>query len=131
MGRSQRNRCTYDYTVKIDLTPIVDEIIRRLPGDESDDWEVVDDTLIIYMSDTAVAEEWYFQETRESPAEYGLELEKSVDEVDVDNAIIEALHSMKNSDGLINCEIDYDSIDVDYPDPYDDGDRAYDEWRDR
>ena len=131
MGRTQRNKCTYDYTVKIDLTPIVDEIIRRLPGDEGNDWEVEGDELIIYMSDTGMAEEWYCRETRESPAEYDLELQNSVDEVDIDKAIIEALHSVKNSDGLINCEIDYDSIEVDYPDPYDDGDRAYDAWKDR
>lgn len=134
MGLTKRG-CRYPYTVSVDMTKIAEQIIRRLPGDE-DEWWVEDDKLIIKMSDRATAEIWYCRATLESPEENDLELINSVDYVDVYSVIVEGIRSVLDAaevkDRLdYKCEIDYDSIEVDYPDPYDDGDRAYDEWRDR
>ena len=126
MGRRTYSSCTYDYTVKIKLTDIVDEIISRLPGEENV-WEVADETLVIYMSDTSRAEEWHCNATLESPEEYELELQDSVEDVNVEKVIIEALHSIETVEN--DCEIDYDSIEIEETEP--DPDRAYDEWKDR
>lgn len=127
MGRRSRESCTYDYKVTINMTNIVDEIIRRLPGTETSDWELCGEELIIYMNDDAIADCWHCRATLESPEENEVELINSVDEVDVDGSILEAFHSIEKVD--CDCEIDYDSIEIEETEP--DPDRAYDEWKDR
>jgi hypothetical protein len=127
MGRRSRESCAYDYKVTINMTNIVDEIIRRLPGTETSDWELCGEELIIYMNDDAIADCWYCPATLESPEENEVDLINSVDEVDVDGSILEALHGIEKVD--CDCEIDYESIEIEEYEP--DPDRAYDEWRDR
>lgn len=118
--------CDYRYTVRLDLEPIISEIIRRLPGDE-DEWEIDGDELNIYMTDRAMADVWHCRQTLESPEENEIDLKRAADEVDINGAIIEALHSIDK----LTCafEIDEESIVLDENEP--DPDRAYDEWRDR
>ena len=124
-----KNTCTYRYMVRINLAEIADAIINSLPGDERIDWEVDDDELLIYMNDRCKAKIWHCPATRWEPEEYDFELSGHVDEVDLKDKIIEGLH--KVSDVTYDYEIDYDEIEVDEDDPYDDGDRAYDPWKDR
>ena len=127
MGKRSRESCTYDYKVTINMTNIVDEIIRRLPGSEGQDWELCGEKLIIYMNDDAIADCWHCRATLESPEENEVELINGVDVVDIDGSILEALHGIEKVD--CDCEIDYDSIEIEETEP--DPDRAYDEWKDR
>ena len=128
MGWSRNNRCSYNYTLSLDMTSIVDAIIGNLPGDEYDDWEFDGEYLKIYMSDRALADIWYCRQTLESPEEYEVELKSSVDDVDIDQEIVKALRKIEKVD--VECEADYESIEID-EDYGSDPDRAYDEWKDR
>ena len=120
---------TYGYTVTLSMENIVNAIIEKLVGD-NDEWEIDGDNLVIYQKDKTCCRVWYCKATREDPEEYEVELGKSIDDVDVEGVILEALHGLKREDISVCTEIDEED-EWEYPDydPYDDND-AYDKARD-
>ena len=119
----------YGYTVTLNMESIVNAIIEKLVGD-NDEWEFDGDYLNIYQKDRTCCRVWYSKATREEPEEYEVELGKSIDDVDVEGAILDALHELKRENISVWTEIDEEEK-WKYPDydPYDDND-AYDRWRD-
>ena len=128
MGWNRNNRCSYRYSIRINLEKIINSIIDNLPGD-LDEWELEGEGVTIQMTDRGLADIWYCRQTWESPEEYEIELKACVeDDVDVTKEVKRALNTIDDVD--VELEIDYESIDVE-PDEGPDPDRAYDEWKDR
>ena len=123
---SRNKKCSYRYTVEIDLNKLVEVIIDNLPGNY-EDWEYEGERLKLEMSDKALADVWFCRETFYEPSEYDIELHSYVENVDVKKEILKALHEIDDID--VEVDVNEESIEIDevYPDP----DREYDKWKDR
>lgn len=123
---SRNKKCSYRYTVEIDLNKLVEAIIDNLPGNY-EDWEYEGERLKLEMSDKALADVWFCRETLYEPSEYDIELHSYVENIDVKKEILKALHEIDDID--VEVDVNEESIEIDevYPDP----DREYDKWKDR
>ena len=84
---------TYGYEVAVDMSGLVDEIISRLPG-ENQDWEFDGERLIIRQKHDTYAEVWSEPATLEEPEEYDCELKDSIEDFNVEKAVLEGIHAV-------------------------------------
>lgn len=123
---------TYGYEARIDLTEIIEKIAENLLGDNID-WCLEDTEIVIRQSVKTGYKAWYCRATMESPEEHEVELDKNVEEEDIDAVVYDTLKQVVPEMIHTNVEID-DEGDWDFPEPYDpryDDNDAYDRWRDR
>lgn len=117
----------YKYNIKIDLENLIDAVIGKLkPHMDDCEWEFDGDQVIIYASDTARFKHWHCNATLESPAESEFNLIDSIEDVDVEQAVLDALHETT----AIKTEVEIDD-DYDFSPNEPDEDAIYDAWKDR
>lgn len=123
----------YKYKIKIDLEGLVDKIIEKLDV-SYDDWYFEDGTLHIEGREQCRYKNWHCAATMLDPEEDETDLIGSVDDKNMEKAVLDAVSEYKEwlsttKDYIAECEIDEDSYDYieDEPDP----DLEYDRWRDR
>ena len=122
---------TYGYEARIDLTEIIEKVVENLTG-ENIDWCLEDTEIVIRQSVKTGYKAWYCRATMESPEEHEVELDKNVEEDDIDSIVYDALKQVVPEMIHTSLEID-DESDWDFPEPYDpyyDDNDAYDRWRD-
>lgn len=128
MSKTITGELKYDYKIRIDLADIVERIAEKLKANIIDyDWECDGDEIVMDCSDSCGYKDTHYDATRYEPAEDDTELRGSIDDVDVEQAILDVLHETKRIS--TDVDVDYDDADfiVDEPDP----DLAYELWKER
>lgn len=130
MGKYSYGDAHYNYRLTINIEDLVTAIMDHLDI-KGEDWELDDTNIIIEGSDKCRYKHWHCDATYYEPSEDETELIGTMDEKDLDNAILDALEQFKETvktKAIYEVDIDEDSIDCapDEPDP----DAAYDRWKD-
>ncbi len=130
MGEYSYGNVHYDYKLSIDISDLVAVIMDKL-GAKDEDWELDDTNIVIYGSDKCRYKHWHCDATYYEPAEDETELLDTINEKDIDNAILNALDYFKEiikTKSIYEIDIDEDNLEyeLDEPDP----DAAYDKWKD-
>ncbi len=116
---------TYGYEVAIDMTGLVEEVIDKLPG-ENKDWEFDGERLIIRQKHDTCAEVWSQEATLEDPAEYDCELKDSIEDFNVEKAVLEGIHAVTVKVISVDTEVD-DQSDWEFEEDGMDPDRDYED----
>lgn len=117
----------YDYEVRIDLEDLIDAITGKLKAHMNDcEWDIDGDEVVIRATDTARFKHWHCDATLESPAEDDTELIDSINDCDVEQAVLDALHETEKIRIKVRIDEEYD-----YSPNEPDEDAIYDAWKDR
>ena len=100
--------CTYKCNVKIDLSSLIDNIINKLGLNIDTEYELEDDAVIIHGEGDCWYRETSFSGTREDPGEYSFELCDSIEDINVEKSVLEAIKEITGIEAA--AEIDYESI---------------------
>lgn len=130
MGNYSYGNAYYDYKLTISIEDLVTSIMDNL-NIKGDDWELDDTNIIIYGSGKCRYKHWHCDASQYDPSEDETELIGTIDESNLDEAILDALEQFKEAvktKNIYEIDIDEKSIDCepDEPDP----DVAYDRWKD-
>ena len=104
--------CTYECSVKIDLSSLIDNIINKLGLDIDTEYEFDEDAVIIHGEGNCGYRETIFSGTREEPGEHCLELCDSIEDINVEKSVLEAIKEITGIEA--EAEIDYESIRKEY-----------------
>ena len=131
MGNYSYGDLRYKYKINIDLEDLIDKILTKI-GVEGEDWYLDDTSLIIEGWDRCRYKHWHCDATRYDPSEDETEMFDSLDNMDIEQAVSDAMMEFKeviSQKYISQVDIDYESFEYepDEPDP----DAAYERWRDR
>lgn len=123
MGKYSYGDLRYKYRIKINIEELIDKIIDSLDL-SYDDWYFEDSNLCIEGHEKCRYKHWHCDATRYDPPEDETELINSVDDINVEkavlNAIEEYIEELNTPHKYISeCEIDEDSYEY-MPDERDD-----------
>ena len=94
MGKSTCEVAKYAYRIKIDVQRVIDQIIDNLPGDVKD-VSFEEDVITISGNHWVKCRCWTSPQTLESPAENEIELEYSIEDIDIKRTVKEAMKQWK------------------------------------
>ena len=115
MGKYTYGDLEYKYKIKIDLEDLIDKIINALDV-SYDDWYYEDSKVCIEGHEKCRYKHWHCDATRYDPPEDETELIGSIDDMNIEKAVIDAVEEYKSwlitsHKYISECEIDEESYD--------------------